>query len=78
MLATLDPGRNRNAIDVGCGSGILAIAMAKLWQRPVLGSDNDAEAVDVALENAGLNGVGDSAASSMPSACARELRRDTL
>ena len=33
--------------------------MAKLWKRPVLGGDNDAEAVDVASENAGLNGVDD-------------------
>ena len=59
MLATIDPGETTNAVDVGCGSGILAIAMAKLWRRPVLGGDNDAEAVDVAIENAGLNGVGD-------------------
>ena len=54
MLATLDPAETVNAVDVGCGSGILAIAMAKLWQRPVLGGDNDAEAVEVAIENAEL------------------------
>lgn len=59
MLATLDPVETISSVDVGCGSGILAIAMAKLWQRPVLGGDNDAEAVAVAAENAGLNGVGD-------------------
>lgn len=59
LLATLDPSETANAVDVGCGSGILAIAMAKLWQRPVLGGDNDAEAVGVAVENAGLNGVGE-------------------
>ena len=58
MLATLDPVETVNSVDVGCGSGILAIAMARLWQRPVLGGDNDAEAVVVAAENAGLNGVG--------------------
>jgi len=57
MLATLDPAETVNAVDVGCGSGILAIAMAKLWRRPVTGGDNDAEAVDVARENAELNGV---------------------
>jgi ribosomal protein L11 methyltransferase len=57
MLATLDPAETVNAVDVGCGSGILAIAMAKLWQRPVRGGDNDAEAVEVAIENAALNGV---------------------
>ena len=59
MLATLDPRETANAVDVGSGSGILAIAMAKLWQLPVLGGDNDAETVAVARENAGLNGVGD-------------------
>jgi ribosomal protein L11 methyltransferase len=59
MLATLEPRETANAVDVGCGSGILAIAMAKLWQRPVIGGDDDAQAVDVARQNAGLNGVGD-------------------
>jgi ribosomal protein L11 methyltransferase len=57
MLATLDPAETANAVDVGCGSGILAIAMAKLWQRPVIGGDNDEQAVEVARENAVLNGV---------------------
>jgi len=59
LLATLDPRDTVKAVDVGCGSGILAIAMAKLWKRPVVGSDSDAEAVAVAQENALLNGVGD-------------------
>ena len=59
MLAALDRAETANAVDVGCGSGILAIAMAKLWRRPVIGGDNDAEAVDVARENAELNGVGE-------------------
>jgi ribosomal protein L11 methyltransferase len=58
LLATLDPRETANAVDVGSGSGILAIAMAKLWKRPVLGGDNDAETVAVAQENAALNGVG--------------------
>jgi len=58
LLATLDPAETGNAVDVGCGSGILAIAMAKLWRRPVIGGDNDPQAVDVARENAELNGVG--------------------
>jgi ribosomal protein L11 methyltransferase len=59
LLATLDRAETANAVDVGCGSGILAIAMAKLWRRPVIGGDNDAEAVAVARENAVLNGVGE-------------------
>jgi ribosomal protein L11 methyltransferase len=59
LLATLDPRETAKTVDVGCGSGILAIAMAKLWKRPMVGGDNDAEAVAVACENAELNGVGD-------------------
>ena len=57
MLGTLDPAETVNAVDVGCGSGILAIGMAKLWKRPVLGGDNDEQATEVAIENAGRNGV---------------------
>jgi ribosomal protein L11 methyltransferase len=59
FLATLDPAEIASAVDVGCGSGILAIAMAKLWKRPVIGGDNDVEAIAVAQHNAVLNGVGD-------------------
>jgi ribosomal protein L11 methyltransferase len=58
-IGHLDPGLAGRCIDVGCGSGILTVAMAKLWRRPVLGSDNDPEAVAVARENAALNGVAD-------------------
>ena len=59
LLATLDRAATANAVDVGSGSGILAIAMAKLWRRPVIGGDNDELAVEVARENAALNGVGE-------------------
>jgi ribosomal protein L11 methyltransferase len=58
MLAKLNPAEVTHAVDVGCGSGILAIAMAKLWKRGVWGGDNDPQAVEVARENAELNGVG--------------------
>jgi len=44
-------------LDLGCGSGILAIAMAKLWAVPVLAIDNDPQAVAVARDNAAINGV---------------------
>ena len=47
------------ALDMGCGSGVLAIAMAKLWSCPVTAIDLDAQAVRVARENAAANGVGD-------------------
>ncbi len=51
-------GRPRATLDFGCGSGILAIAMAKLWWAPVLACDIDPLAVAITQENARLNGVG--------------------
>jgi ribosomal protein L11 methyltransferase len=49
--------RPRAILDLGTGSGILAIAAAKLLRRPVLASDIDARAARVAGANARLNGV---------------------
>ena len=49
--------RAASFLDMGCGSGILSIAAAKLGFRPVRGFDVDPEAVSVATENAALNGV---------------------
>lgn len=46
-------------IDVGTGSGILAIAAAKLGARRVLAVDRDPVAVQVALGNVTHNAVGD-------------------
>ena len=46
-----------NILDVGCGTGVLAIAAAKATGRPALASDIDPEAVKVTLSNAALNGV---------------------
>lgn len=45
------------ALDLGTGSGILAIAAAKLGASPVLALDNDPVAVQVAAENIARNGV---------------------
>lgn len=44
-------------LDMGCGSGILSIAAAKLGCRAVKGFDVDQEAVDASIENAAKNGV---------------------
>ena len=44
-------------LDVGCGSGILALAMAAAWRVPVVACDVDARAVRVARENARDNGL---------------------
>lgn len=45
-------------LDLGCGSGILSIAAMNLGAGRALGMDIDPKAVDVAYENAALNGVG--------------------
>lgn len=44
-------------LDMGCGSGILSIAAAKLGCGAVTGFDVDPEAVDASRENAAVNGV---------------------
>ncbi len=48
----------RNVLDLGCGTGLLAIGAAKLWKRGVLASDIDPVAVEVTRDNARANGVG--------------------
>ena len=49
--------RPARALDLGCGSGILGIAMAKMWACPVLATDIDPAAVKVAAGNAAANGM---------------------
>jgi ribosomal protein L11 methyltransferase len=44
-------------LDLGCGSGVLAIAAARLGFSPVVAVDFDPLAVSAAAENAGVNGV---------------------
>jgi ribosomal protein L11 methyltransferase len=46
-----------NALDLGCGTGLLAIGAAKLWRKPVLASDIDPVAIEVTRDNARANGV---------------------
>lgn len=47
-----------NALDIGTGTGLLAIAIAKATHRAVLASDIDPVATEVARRNARANGVG--------------------
>src|ERR1700758_3183542 len=49
--------RFRRPLDIGTGTGILAIAAAKLLRRKILASDIDAGAVKVARHNIARNGV---------------------
>jgi ribosomal protein L11 methyltransferase len=48
----------RNVLDLGTGTGLLAIGAAKLWKRTVLASDIDPVAVEVARDNAVANATG--------------------
>jgi ribosomal protein L11 methyltransferase len=54
---SIQPGDH--VLDLGTGSGILALAAAKLGARTVLALDTDPVAVAVARENVQLNGAAD-------------------
>jgi ribosomal protein L11 methyltransferase len=54
LLQELEPG---SLLDVGCGSGVLGIAGARLGFAPVIGIDEDPAAVAATLANAAANGV---------------------
>jgi ribosomal protein L11 methyltransferase len=47
--------RFRRPLDLGCGAGVLALAMARLWRVPVMASDIDPWAVSIARANSRLN-----------------------
>ncbi len=47
----------RRVLDIGTGTGVLAIAAAKALHAPVLAGDIDADSVRIARENARLNGA---------------------
>lgn len=49
----------RRILDLGCGTGVLAVAAAKTWRIATMASDIDPIAARVTCENAKLNGVGD-------------------
>jgi len=49
----------QSVFDLGCGSAVLSIAAAKLWDIEVLASDIDEKSVEIARENIALNGVDD-------------------
>ena len=55
LLLDLEPGGP--FVDLGCGSGVLAIAAAKLGWVPVIGVDFDPLAVEATRDNAVVNDV---------------------
>ncbi|MFN3938513.1 MAG: 50S ribosomal protein L11 methyltransferase [Gemmobacter sp.] len=58
-LDRLESGGVRPAriADIGTGTGVLAMAAARLWPASVVASDIDAVAVDVAAANLSINGL---------------------
>lgn len=52
------PNPPRRILDLGTGTGVLALAFARALHRPVLASDIDSVAVSVAKANARANGLG--------------------
>ena len=51
-------GPGQRVLDLGCGSGILSIAALKLGADSALAVDIDDKCLDVAYENAAMNGIG--------------------
>jgi len=49
----------QNVADIGCGTAVLGMAAASVWPNPVLVSDIDQVAVDVAVANVRANGLQD-------------------
>jgi len=54
FVGELEPG---SLLDIGCGSGVLSIAAAKLGFAPVIGLDFDPHAIEAANANAAVNGL---------------------
>ncbi|MDN5927717.1 MAG: 50S ribosomal protein L11 methyltransferase [Hyphomicrobiales bacterium] len=57
IAAVAEREKPKNALDLGTGSAVLAIGLAKLAHIPVLATDIDPVAVQVAEENVRLNGM---------------------
>jgi ribosomal protein L11 methyltransferase len=73
LLARSEPrarSERRSLLDAGCGSGVVAVAAARLGFAPVIAVDVDPVAVDIARETADANGV------SMSVACLDVLEAD--
>lgn len=51
--------KNSRMLDIGCGSGILALASVLLGAESAFGVDIDAQSVKTARENAQINGIDD-------------------
>ena len=54
-----DGEQARHVVDIGCGTAVLAMAAAAVWPQPVLASDIDTQAVEVARANLRANAMQD-------------------
>ena len=59
LARLLDVRPGERVLELGCGTGLLAIAAAKLGAGRVVAVDLDGKALDAAVKNAGLNGFSD-------------------
>lgn len=49
--------RPKTALDLGCGSGVLALAMSRIWPITIMASDIDPIAADTTRQNAHINNI---------------------
>src|SRR5579862_9232036 len=68
--------RFRRVLDLGCGSGVLAIAMARLWRSRIVAADIDPVAVTVTRDNARINQTGTLIRAATADGLAHPLLRD--
>ena len=73
LLELADDGARGSLCDLGCGSGVLSIAAARLGFGPVTALDSDRLAVEATTANARDNGV--ALAGSSARTCASRRRR---
>jgi ribosomal protein L11 methyltransferase len=59
ITALLKRRRPRCIVDIGTGTGVLAIGLVKALKQPVLAGEIDPDSVAIAKANARLNGIGD-------------------
>lgn len=57
---------NKSVLDLGCGSGILALSAKLLWNCDVLAVDNDEQAIESSIENAKMNNLSITVSNDLP------------
>lgn len=68
--------RGKNVADIGCGTAVLAMAAARIWQGRVIAADIDPVAVEVAVVNVKANGLGASVECCEAAGFGNDLIRD--